>query len=806
MEDNTPTTSDPIPMDLEYTDTSSVSDTNTTDTQSTELSTNIPEEDIDHQENPDDTYTSDKSDSTDSVDSSDDTENSDMSIKSKLRCINQNVFTLSDFDETDDPIQIFILDKSKTFKKSLCMTMDEFDGIIESGKISPSDADASSSVFMTIYTTPNDYNNTGYGGKPTGQIVVKTPLNNMYITYNSAFKIKKYPNVRKWFALPLFNHKRRRVGNLHGFFGVSMNHGQTPGFIIYALYSQLELKELTDLNKENKIISHIQKNISLEDDSIYNTLDGNIYVDRNTFNDLLYKVKNEYLQPSKISEVHFPPQFYPNQKNSIYTLLNDTPINTFINNMIKRLLNKNSEDIYQAIEDENYNYIADYIESGKSLDIEHDEYSTPLIFAIKKKSLFIQYLIDKGADINKGDGITYPILESIATFNFKIFKYLLSKGAFIPDKFIFDFIKYTKNDSLFVNVTTLFKRQNITLPINYIHKDTTSLIYSIQNNLTNTSLYILNHIDTNLIYHQDDDGYNLLMLSNNLTLLNRYMYICENNYMDKHLNDQDERGETALMHSIYRNDIDKFTLLLENNADVSILDENHENILFKFQEDIDLEPFLETIDQFFDELQFENILDVQNADGQTPLLYHQYLHNNHRHTDLNNHENICLYLLTKHANPFILNRDGNSFFLLNTTYEILDYIVKKYPEQINHQSSSKNTLLSISASAKVYSFIEFLLEKGADANIPNNDGNLALHLFCDDHDSDTNNSKFFEILRKLIEKTSDINHQNNIGDTVLIVASKDNNITLVNYLIKYTNINKNLTNSEGMKFDDYISH
>ena len=99
---------------------------------------------------------------------------------------------------------------------------------------------------MSIYTTPSDFSNTGRGGVATGKMVVK--IHTMYITLGSAEKILK-SNNKIWYALPLYNGKRRRIGNLDDFFGESMNHGQVPGFVIYKVYTKDEIKEKNEVKE-----------------------------------------------------------------------------------------------------------------------------------------------------------------------------------------------------------------------------------------------------------------------------------------------------------------------------------------------------------------------------------------------------------------------------------------------------------------------------------------------------------------------------------------------------------------------------
>lgn len=156
--------------------------------------------------------------------------------KSK-RCTNKNILTLEDFTDEDDPIMVYLPNSEGNFQKANCMSKDELINYYRAfiGTSLPDN-------IMCIYTTPKDRNVTGHSGDPTGKIVVKLPTNNIYVTMGSMERIIHSSDTREWFALPLFGGKRRRVGNLKGIFGASMNHGQIPGYVIYKVYTAEEIK------------------------------------------------------------------------------------------------------------------------------------------------------------------------------------------------------------------------------------------------------------------------------------------------------------------------------------------------------------------------------------------------------------------------------------------------------------------------------------------------------------------------------------------------------------------------------------
>jgi hypothetical protein len=103
---------------------------------------------------------------------------------------------------------------------------------------------------MTIYTSPAFPTESGHGSEPTGKIVVKLPMNNIYVTLGSMKRVMS-SNINQWYAMPLFGAKRRRVGNLKGLFAASMNHGQVPGFLIYKLYTKEEILSNIEVKEDD---------------------------------------------------------------------------------------------------------------------------------------------------------------------------------------------------------------------------------------------------------------------------------------------------------------------------------------------------------------------------------------------------------------------------------------------------------------------------------------------------------------------------------------------------------------------------
>lgn len=164
--------------------------------------------------------------------------------------INQNPITLEEYTLQDLPIFVHIPNSKNVFEKVLCTTRDEllqYSSAIESLNVSRKQQ-VVTSCLMCIQTAPlnpvyqDDYT-TGISGKPTNRLLVKLPMNNMLVTLGSFERLMDSNPFEKWYAMPLYGGKRRRIGNVNGFFGMGFNHGQIPGHVVYKLYRERDFDE-----------------------------------------------------------------------------------------------------------------------------------------------------------------------------------------------------------------------------------------------------------------------------------------------------------------------------------------------------------------------------------------------------------------------------------------------------------------------------------------------------------------------------------------------------------------------------------
>ena len=217
----------------------------------------------------------------------------DDNFDSKNECKNQNFITLDDYTN-DDPglfsIKVFDL-KHQSFGTGTCITKEEIKQWTEN-----------ENNVMSLYSKPpkeflNDAS--GKGTKPLDKQVFLLPNNNIYVTWKSIDKLMNETNFpAKYYAIPLFEGKRRRIGNMDRNFGVSRNHGQLDGSVIYKLYSKAELKNITVIKED---IDEFGLKIPLTE--VFQRLDE------------IYKIKDDQAFLSALGTEFY---YYPNEIGSIY--------------------------------------------------------------------------------------------------------------------------------------------------------------------------------------------------------------------------------------------------------------------------------------------------------------------------------------------------------------------------------------------------------------------------------------------------------------------------------------------------------
>lgn len=341
----------------------------------------------------------------------------------KQSCSNEaSVLTYLDFQDFEklDLINIrFLKHNQNTFQEDTqCISRQELIEWISSdiNVLPPTN-------IMSIYTSPSDPSpsnlETGFTSKPTKRYIIRLPPSNFYITLGSAQRIFNEPH-REWFALPLFGGKRRRIGNIFGYYGSSMNHGQVPGEIIYKLFSLNEIQNSV-IVKETLDDYPIPFDISITDISspFLPTDDylSSIYGENSTipflksiFTEMFsrYIHRTRFSNPySLINTLSFETQLSIDLLTQIFSknpLINIDTQNTkgYTALMIALInkLNNISDDIYQLV-------ISFLLSKSPNVDIQNDDdLSTSVMYAFSKQKLYDPLLLLQFVSLSKNFSLT----------------------------------------------------------------------------------------------------------------------------------------------------------------------------------------------------------------------------------------------------------------------------------------------------------------------------------------------------------------------------------------------------------------
>lgn len=149
--------------------------------------------------------------------------------------------------DTNDNVFIMYVQKPNSNKfndTGICVSKTEIKEYLKSDL-----TEDNPTVLMTLWTG-KDLDNSGNYGKPSGRIIVKMPPFNTFVTLGSLEQMLKNDYNKEWFLYPLYNGKRRRIGNLEGSYGSGQNHGQIPGSIIYKAYNKKQILKGIEIKEE----------------------------------------------------------------------------------------------------------------------------------------------------------------------------------------------------------------------------------------------------------------------------------------------------------------------------------------------------------------------------------------------------------------------------------------------------------------------------------------------------------------------------------------------------------------------------
>jgi len=164
------------------------------------------------------------------------------------QCKNEDLIMSEPYTiDTNDDVFIMYVQKPNSNKfndTGICVSKTEIKEYLKSDL-----TEDNPKVLMTLWTG-KDLDNSGNYGKPSGRIIIKMPPFNTFVTLGSLEQMIKNDYNKEWFLYPLYNGKRRRIGNLQGSYGSSQNHGQIPGSVIYKAYNKKQILKAIEIKEE----------------------------------------------------------------------------------------------------------------------------------------------------------------------------------------------------------------------------------------------------------------------------------------------------------------------------------------------------------------------------------------------------------------------------------------------------------------------------------------------------------------------------------------------------------------------------
>lgn len=291
------------------------------------------------------------------------------------------------------------------------------------------------------------------------------------------------------------------------------------------------------------------------------------------------------------------------------------------------------------------------------------------------------------------------------------------------------------------------------------------------------------------------NGMTPLMIAATKTNLEEIKKLIEDGNVN--IDDQDDKGMTALMHAISSEIcFDCIEYLINKGANRTIKNNNGKTALdiaiegrhklTKFlltmydkpNEEITngLTPLMFAINNEFKDsakiLITEYNVDVKNKDLYDRTALHHACSKDNRFLD------IVQLLIDEGAD---VNAEDNAvdtplhYVSLNGNLDVVKLLIDK-GANVNAENSVKTIPLHYASTNGYLDVVKLLIHKGANINAKNSHGNIPLH--------EASESGHLDIVKLLIYKGANINAKNNSNNTPLILAGKNNHKETVKFLIE----------------------
>lgn len=238
------------------------------------------------------------------------------------------------------------------------------------------------------------------------------------------------------------------------------------------------------------------------------------------------------------------------------------------------------------------------------------------------------------------------------------------------------------------------------------------------------------------------------------------------------INYEDNVGNTALMHAVFKHNISLVKILIEHGAEPNELS-------LKYAFEIKSYKIIKLL------IKAGANPNIKNESGNTILDYALKISSN----------NFIKFLLKNNANPNSQDNDGDTPLInaiLGDYYQKVKFLLREdIASRIVKNFHGKNKIFS-------YKILKMLIKAGADVNIKNHKGDTALAVL-----SKINSSicKRYAKAKLLLKNNANPNSQNNDGDTPLILATRSRNLKVLRALLEF---NPNITIKNNLGKNAFI--
>ena len=188
----------------------------------------------------------------------------------------------------------------------------------------------------------------GYGGQPDLNRLVVKLYTGEFIIYDEIVKVIM-AGIRD-FILDAYPIGIKRIGNIKGEFGISMLHGQFPGYRVYKLALPGVITENLIQYLSNDLLYQILKQLPLKD--VYNFVNSSKSM-RTRLMPIYIKLRNEKQKEKDITDLIRNYNFSDPEKDNVY---NEIVRRAKLNNEVYKLIGsiQEEEDITQHLPEEHF--------------------------------------------------------------------------------------------------------------------------------------------------------------------------------------------------------------------------------------------------------------------------------------------------------------------------------------------------------------------------------------------------------------------------------------------------------------------